>query len=596
MPRTRALQTVAPPNTDQADLRALTAAGKRLPVNPDYTKVSKSARGWQDTAWGFYDTVGEYRYACDWVGNMISKATLFVAKDGVRVEGSSPGVDYMYSLFGGPESQGQMLREIGIHLTVAGENYVIGVTHDDVDEWRVIAATELTVRAGTYYASSKAVESDDPPFVMRLWRPHPRKYREANSPSRAVLSILAELDALTKRIFAEIDSRLAGAGVLLLPSEMTMPVTAAATADGGVQPTATVADSFRDALQEAMMTAIADREAASAMVPIVATVPGEHVGNIKHLTFWSPLDEKSIELRTEAIRRLALGLDMPPEVLTGVADTNHWNAWQVEEAAIKAHAEPLLALICESFTEGYLRPLLIQDGMDPVDAESYTVMADTSMLRLRPNRSKEAFELYDRMQLDGAALRRETGFDEADAPDNIELRELFLRKVASGSTTPELVSAALRALGVPIGAVGSTIGTEERPTPSLEEHPTQEPPEQIVASSPPSDDGLLGASEVIVYRALERAGQRIQNRIRRNVPGVPASEVYMHVPVLAHQLDDLLTDAFEGIDRYVACKQVPVDRLQTCLDTYCRALMVESRPHDPQVLASYLALTRAVSA
>jgi hypothetical protein len=594
MPRTKALKPVAPVSQDGPALRALTAAGKRLPSNPDYTKVTRAGRGWQDTAWSFYDTIGEYRYACDWVGNMLSKASLYVARDGLRVETSTPANDYVYSLFGGPETQGQMLREIGIHLTVAGESYVIGVTNKGTEEWRIVAATELTVRSGTYYVSSKAIESDTDPFVMRLWRPHPRKYREANAPSRAVLAILAELDALTKRIFAEIDSRLAGAGVLLLPSEMTMPISAAATADGQIAPT--VADAFRTDLQEAMLTAIADREDASAMVPIVATVPGEHVGNIKHLTFWSALDEKSIELRTEAIRRLALGLDMPPEVLTGVADTNHWNAWQVEEAAIKAHAEPLLALICESFTEGYLRPLLVQDGVDPLEAEKFTIVADTSMLRLRPNRSKEAFELYDRMQLDGAALRRETGFEEGDAPDDIELRAMFIRKVASGSTTPELVAGALRALGVPIGATAPASAAQERPVPSLQDHPTHEPPEQLVASTPPSDDGLLGASEVIVYRALERAGNRLRTRIGRKIPGVPAADMYLHVPVSTGQLDDLLVDAFEGIDRYVGCKQVPVERLTACLDTYCRALMVESRAHDPQILATYLAITKAAVA
>jgi hypothetical protein len=592
MPRTKALPTAAPPNNDAYDLKALTAAGKRLPANPDYTKVSRTARGWQDSAWNFYDTIGEYRYACDWVGNMLSKATLFVAKDGVRVVTDGPGVDYVYSLFGGPEAQGQMLRETGIHLTVAGEEYIVGVTVKDVEEWRVVAATELTTRGGKYYASSKEIVSDGKPFVMRLWRPHPRRFQEATAPSRAILSILAELDALTKRIFAEIDSRLAGAGVLLLPSEMTLPVSQQTNAAGELQSTATVADVFKADLQEAMLTAIADREDASAMVPIVATVPGEHVNNIKHLTFWSSLDEKSIELRTEAIRRLALGLDMPPEVLTGVADTNHWNAWQVEEAAIKAHAEPLLALICESLTEGYLRPLLIDDGMDPLEADSYTIVADTSMLRLRPNRSKEAFELYDRMQLDGAALRRETGFDEDDAPDGPELRELFLRKVAAGSTTPDLVAAALRALGVPLGAITTAPAVQERPVPSLEAHPTQEPPEQLVASTPPSDDGLLGASEVIVFRALERAGNRIRSRIGRKIPGVAAADMYLHVPVTTGQLDDLLVDAFEGIERYVGCRQVPPDRLTTCLDTYCRALMIESRPHDPQVLATYLALTK----
>jgi hypothetical protein len=95
-----------------------------------------------------------------------------------------------------------------------------------------------------------------------------------------------------------------------------------------------------------------------------------------------------------------------------------------------------------------------------------------------------------------------------------------------------------------------------------------------------------------VFRALERAGNRIRSRIGRKIPGVAAAEMYLHVPVTTGQLDDLLVDAFEGIDRYVGCRDVPVARLTTCLDTYCRALMIESRPHDPQVLATYLALTK----
>jgi hypothetical protein len=573
------------------------AAGRRLPANPtDYTKMSRTGRGWQDRAWEFYDTIGEYRYACDWVGNVISKATLHLTLEGKAVEGDQAG-DYVYSLFGGPDAQGQMLREIGVHLTVAGELVVVGVTSRDTEEWSVVASTELTARAGKYYSSGKEITSDaGKPFLMRLWRPHPRKGSEANSPSRAVLNILAELDALTKRIFAEIDSRLAGAGVFFVPAEMTMPTTGVSDAEGAPGLTQNLADRFQSNLQEAMMTALSDREDASAMVPIVVTAPGEHIGNARHITFWSDLDEKSIDLRTEAIRRLSLGLDMPPEVLTGVADTNHWNAWQVEEAAIKAHAEPLLALICDSLTEGYLRPLLIQDGMDPVEAGKYAIAADTSLLRLRPNRSKEAFELFDRYQIDGDALRRETGFDAGDAPDPREMTDMFIRKVASGSTTPELVAAALRALGVDVGPVTPAPAAQERPVPSLQDHPERVPPkrpEQAARMLPPGDDGLLGASEVIVYRALERAGNRLRTRIGRKIPGVPAADMYLHVPVSTGQLDDLLVDAFEGIERYVGCRDVPVERLTTCLDTYCRALMTEARPHDPQVLATYLALTKA---
>lgn len=595
MPKTKAL---APVRTAEDDFpRALVAAGRRMPPNPDYTVFSRTGRGWQDRAWEFYDTIGEYRYACDWVGNILSKATLYLTKDGQRVATGTEGTDYLYSLFGGPDSQGQMLREIGIHLTVAGETYIVGLTTSDVEGWLVVAATEMTARGGKYYASGKEITSDSgKPFLMRLWRPHPRKRKEANSPSRAILAILAELDALTKRIFAEIDSRLAGAGVFFVPSEMTMPTTATAEIDGTVSPTQSLADRFQSDLQEAMMTALTDREDASAMVPIVVTAPGEHIGNAKHITFWSPLDEKSIELRTEAIRRLALGLDMPPEVLTGVADVNHWTAWSVEEGAIKAHAEPLLALVCDSLTEGYLVPLLVQDGMDPDEANTYAIAADTSLMRLRPNRSKEAFELYDRLQLGGSALRRETGFDDNDAPSPRELRELFVRKVAQGSTTPELVAAALHALGVPINEVATAPLAQERPTPSLRDHPEQGPPERLeqsVNEKPPGDDGLLGASEVIVYRALERAGNRLRTRIGKKIPGVASAEMYLHVPVSVGQLDDLLVDAFDGIERYVGCQHIEPARLAACLDSYCRALMVEARPHDPQVLATYLTLTRA---
>ena len=599
MPRTKTVAAVRERTASELFPPALMAAGRRLPANPDYTKVTRTGRDWQDRCWEFYDIVGEYRYACDWVGNIVSKATLFLTRDGERVDDAS-GNDYVYSLFGGPESQGQMLREIGIHLTVAGELYVVGLSHKGAESWRVIAATELTTRGGKYYASSKEITSDGDPLVIRVWRPHPRKYNEANSPSRAVLNILAELNALTKRIFAEIDSRLAGAGVLFIPSEMTMPTSAQANTPEDVgAPQMSLADAFRADLQDAMLTAIGDREDASAMVPVVATAPGEHIGQVKHLTFWSDLDQHSIELRTEAIRRLALGLDMPPEILTGVADVNHWSAWASEEAAIKAHAEPLLALICDSLTEGYLRPLLIDDGMDPVEAQNYAVAADTSLLRLRPNRSKEAFELYDRMQLDGQALRRETGFAEDDAPDDVELRQMFIRKVASGSTTPDLVAAALRALGVPIPTVATAEPAQARPTPSLEDHPTQDPPE-APPSRPPGDDGLLGASEVMVHRALERAGNRLKSRIGSNLPGAvgrvvpagtPASEMHLHVPVVPAMLDDLLADAFTGLDRYACCKAVDSNALAARLDSYCRSLLVSRSLPDHQMLATMISTT-----
>src|SRR6185436_20091701 len=97
----------------------------------------------------------------------------------------------------------------------------------------------------------------------------------------------------------------------------------------------------------------------------VAMVPTEALGKNEHLKFWSELDDAVVEMRDAAIKRLALGMDVPPEVLLGVADANHWNAWLSEESAVKAHLEPKLSVLAYAFTEQYLRPSLV--GMVPDD-------------------------------------------------------------------------------------------------------------------------------------------------------------------------------------------------------------------------------------
>ena len=53
-------------------------------------------------------------------------------------------------------------------------------------------------------------------YSFRIWRPHPMRYLEANSPTRAILPTLRELVGLTMHISAQIDSRLAGERLFVL--------------------------------------------------------------------------------------------------------------------------------------------------------------------------------------------------------------------------------------------------------------------------------------------------------------------------------------------------------------------------------------------
>jgi hypothetical protein len=597
--RTSAPRTTSPAPAARPVDRAqgLTAAARRLSGRPDMSKISKSAgRGWQHEAWQFYDTIGEYRYGVDWKASMLSRATLYLAKDDERaVEDDSMAQAYLGAFFGGEQVVGQMLREVGTHLEVAGECYVVGVTRDGVERWMVVASTELTARGGAYYMWGKKVESDTEPLVLRVWRPHPRRWTEANSPTRAILPVLSEVDQLTKFVSAQIDSRLAGAGILFVPSEMQLPAGQIAESEEGepVAQAQAAATAFVGALTTAMMASLTDRESASSVVPIVATGPGDAIGNVQHVTFWSELQEQAKELRDEAIRRLGLGMDLPAEVVLGTGDTNHWNAWKIDEAAIKVHAEPLLALICESLTTGYLRPLLIDDGMEPIEAERYSIKADTAALRLRPDRSQEALELYDRGAISLDALLREVGFDPDDAPDPAQFAAWLIKKIAQGQTTPELVEAAARVLGADIGPVvsgddtGTSPGHQARPTPSLEAHPYEGPPRRTT-TAPPGTSPVAAAAEVIVYRALERAGNRLRTKIGKPLAQVPACEAYLHVPVRAADCEALLDDAFTNLDRYQICRQVPAERLEAALDSYCRYLLVSRTTHSTAALQEYL--------
>src|SRR4051812_46113996 len=95
----------------------LTAAAVRMsgPAGSRPKTKLKPAPAWYARAWEFFDCIGEYRYACQWVGNLMSRALLFPTYDGKRTD-QAEAVELMNLLYGGPEVQREMLRQLGTHL------------------------------------------------------------------------------------------------------------------------------------------------------------------------------------------------------------------------------------------------------------------------------------------------------------------------------------------------------------------------------------------------------------------------------------------------------------------------------------------------
>lgn len=433
--------------------KALTAAAAPVPAPPALTAAAsrpKSAAAqflrhpdkWQNEVWAYYDTLGEFNYGVWWLANMLSRVRLRAAKlkpgsDEPDIQTEGPAAELMMRMGGGVSGQSQIMKRLTVQLTIPGEGYLIGEQDGKKERWQVRSVDEIRSQSGTYYVMDEnSVNSGQDwreisanSLVTRVWRPHDRYYHLADSPARSARDIMRELELVNRKIAAEYLSRLASAGLLCLPDNLTFPV----REEFADLPNPLVAEFIEIAAES-----IAKPGTASSVIPIPIVGDPEAIDKIKHIDFTLKIDEKIIEKRDSAIKRLATKMDMPAEILLGMGDVNHWGAWQLEEGALKTHIAPVAELICDSITRGYLQPRLEASQEDPTD---WVVWYDMSELALRPDRSANATEAYDRMELSGQALRRELGFDEDDKPKDDELEEQGLKNIIR--TLPSGASAAL---------------------------------------------------------------------------------------------------------------------------------------------------------
>jgi len=565
-------------------------------------RIYKANADWQREAYRHYAICGEARFAAKFFGHALSRATLGLAVRNAEGEPepvtSGEGFTALESMFAGQQGQAQMLEALGTHLTVAGECYIVGRAFqpdedfegdppEDDTIWEVVSIMEMQVQGNKWtikYGSSRHrdVELTDDDIVIRVWIPSPEKRMEADSPFRSLLPILDEIEWLTRHVFAQVQSRLAGAGILFVDSNMTFPDPPAIE---GQELPSNVAERLMLALADAMMKPIRDPSSPSAVIPIVIAAEGSTIDSNKLMHFWSDLDENSMALRAEAITRFARGMDLPPEQVLGMSSNSgtgggtsngisHWGQWQIEESTIKMHIEPMLELICNAITVSYVRPA------NPTTTEFVTY--DTTPLRLRPDRSQEAIVLYNLGLLKGEVVVAENGFDKSDMMDEEERKTWLLVKMATGSATPEQVQAALQMLGVslpvapPTAVPVSGLPPELPPDPSLDALP---PPKEE-----PERAALLAASDALVFRALERAG----NRLRQSGVKPPVPSYETHTLIEANGTSDwLLEDAWSCAPQVLdgiadASEVIPV------LTAYCKTLFASQKPHSRELLTAWL--------
>lgn len=404
---------------------------------------------WQRDAWRLFDVTPELSYVSRFEANTISRAGLVAAKlpdnpeekPEIITEKSDPAAMAMSDFLGGRVNQAQEIARISTHLMVAGLSYIVMYDDDETGQrvWMVLSNEEVSWTGAHWKMRINGEDvrrNAEDTLVIRIWTPHGRNRWQPDSPVRHLLPVLSELEALTKHVGATVDSRLAGAGLLIVPQEMTFPHNPDEVPEGE--------DPFVWSLIEAMSTAIESRDSASSLVPLVLKVPQEVVDKVQHIQFSTDLDDQTRELRDEAIRRVALGVDFPPEILLGLSDVSHWTAWAVEDSSIKLHIEPKLQVICHAATVGYLQPYLKTLGVP--DWDRYICWYDITQVKLRPNRAADAQELHDDLLITDEARLRAAGFDASEKPTGEVFRDQLLRKIVTEA--PQLGLNLLPLLGI----------------------------------------------------------------------------------------------------------------------------------------------------
>lgn len=500
---------------------ALVAAASRRTIDRGSFKRSDSPDAPQ--LFELVNRCGAIGYAIDVKMNAASKITYYPARlEDPRAEPEpiedGPALEAFDRL---GDFNGHVARMVG-QWSVTGEGFLVGQLEDAEEVWRVLSSVEWD-RTRVVKRHPDEVVKDNDAFALRSWREALSEREKPDSPLRRIVDEVEQYILLRDMITAVAWSRIP-AGILKVPSELVL-----ANPNPNAPPGT---DPFSTGLGDALVGAVMDTRSAGRIAPIVVRGPGDALANMEPLDLIRDLPEWVPDLMEKVLRQMATGLNLPAEILTGMGDINHWGQWLIDDSARLNHVDPDILGILDSFTQGYLHPVLREARV--ADPEQYLFWRDYSDLTSRTLTVDEAMGMFDRGIINLDAILRIADLNEEDAGD-----------------------------GQPIGAVEDIAVTDERGI-----------PDTLVAAATPAVslgeidlrlfEKITEASQAALDRALDRAGAKVRSHtqarngqmqaLRTKIDGVPNHLVGLTVGREALQLsdDDLIPpDAFDALGNRV---------------------------------------------
>jgi hypothetical protein len=295
-----------------------------------------------------------------------------------------------------------------------------------------------------------------------------------------------------------------------------------------------------------------------------------------------------------------------------MSDASHWAAWRVAEEGVTIHIAPLVRVITTALTLSWLHVNLIELGHDPAEVIKLVIFGDTTPLLVRPDKSADSIAGYENIEVSGDAMRRESGLSPEDKPSqseflrrmlmramdrNPELSSLLLPVIVEEVITPEMVK----------GLDWSSIKPEQQNfgVRSMDgEHSRKEQFDQAGQSQPTpirtttdlpiaASAALVASMDGVVYRALERAGNRLKNECGKGVPGGNEAvsmmdPAMMHTVIKPTRVAPLVAGCFDRVAELAERHDVNGLILTAAVDQYTRNLLETGQPHTVEALTSWL--------
>jgi hypothetical protein len=463
--------------------RPIVGAAQRLNLSKVGDQMDKRPpQDWQIAAWRFFEQIGEIHYAFSLIGQVCSRVRLYPAVIAAANEvpthvdtwldslGDKGNTDRSRSVVekakdllddlteNTPGRTSGMMRTLSMNFGVPGEVYLVqDAAHK---QWLVLSSEELTSQTNKWRVrrsrssgkGNKDLILPGDAWAARMWRTHARWGDEPDSSMLGVLDQCEQL-VLLDQAMRNMARRAMNAGVVFVPQGIT------AYSDN---PDETVAD----ALAQSALQAVESEAALSTVTPKVLTGPPELGKEIRFIPLTQPTDPNLAAAAQKLLERILQGVDIPKDVVKGLADVKFANAIVIDDDLYRAHIEPLILLIVDTLTAVYLRPQLMK-GLSEADAkiaDRIVCWADTSSIVTRPDKSQAANEGFDKHLLSGDAWRRARGFSETDAPDP---EELVVRvAVDRAPISPEMATVMIQAINPDFFDKAAKEGAQESGIPS----------------------------------------------------------------------------------------------------------------------------------